>query len=155
MTQQKSAIITKLLNERISISTPYDRQVIEICRQVDRRFWDSKTKLWYMPVSALESIKQQLESINFVVTVTDYRPQVKITEMENEAIIVADYDAEIYDLLRFTSFAVWMKDKKHWSIRLTELENFLEKLTNLNVYYTLDKICHLFPLSFQIFLNFC
>ena len=132
------AIVSKLFDTRISVSVPWDRELVDYFKTIKQRRWDSESKEWSFPGHALDSISKVLAE-KYQVVVREFKPIIHIVETSGtHSEIRGEYDPSIYKLINDVPNTTWDHPKKMFYIPNEHLDRFIDQLVKQHISFTLN-----------------
>ena len=132
------AIISKLFDTRISVSVPWDRELVDYFKTIKQRMWDSESKEWSFPGHALDSIAKRLAE-KYQVVVREFKPIIHVIETcGTHSEIRGEYDPTIYKLIEDVPNTTWDQTKKLFFIPNEHLDSFIDQLVKQHISFTLS-----------------
>lgn len=122
---------------RFEIQFPYDRVIVQICRDIPgRRFMDNKR--WSFPIQQYNILTNKLKKVPKIEIINELTKSeldeiqvVLLAEDEYSFQVSFPKNTELYKITKsFDGF--WDEKKFCWSMNITKKEGFLKKLNSLN-----------------------
>ena len=73
----KNSCIT-IYKKRVAVQVPYDPELIELFKTIDKFYWNIESKSWTFPAESVQRLVEILEQRDYQVTTTDLRPRAEI-----------------------------------------------------------------------------
>ena len=83
---------------RYTLKSSFNKQILEIIRKIDKRYWEVDEKVWYLPLASLDFLQKELEQIGNI--------SFKIQEIEKLAAVILFDQSDTFKL----TFTGYIKD---------------------------------------------
>jgi hypothetical protein len=126
-------VISKQPNNRISVSVPWDKDVIEYFHTIEQRKWCKDNKEWSFPSVNLENIHNKL-SLKYKIVIRDNQPIVHILQRKgSHSEVTCEYDPAIIKIINDVPQTHWDSMKRVFLMPNEHIYEFCSSLDSQHI----------------------
>lgn len=126
-----TCIINILINNRFSVTTEYNSNLVKFFKSLPKYYWDTSKKIWTFPDSEMNKVIEMMESLSIEQRFLEYMPDIKYfpNAQEDSVEIDVEWNNKLWIIFQRIVGYKWIKERQRASIPRIAFEDFALALT--------------------------
>jgi hypothetical protein len=125
-------------NKRFAIKSKYDPNLISAIQKIEKRFWDAEKYEWTLPIAALDTILNEMNTHGITYEIKDKRPIAIVTKTDDKYEIKFGQYINQQDINNDVSECVFDRANRKFVVPADQKDNMINFLKNNSIKYIID-----------------